>query len=105
MVHRCQLQRDPRAGYDETPDYVDNGSPVMCKLWANMGREAVGPETTVAVEDLRAIVPLATDVNILDVIREVKDRSGSLIDTRQLQIQTILTHRDHLELVLQVLST
>lgn len=105
MTHRTQVMRDSTAGYSDTHSWAVHGPVIICKLWASSGKEVVGEENVVAVEDLRMIVPVSTDIRILDAVYQVWDRSGSLIDDRMLQVQTILARSDHLELVLEALTT
>jgi hypothetical protein len=107
MVHRCDFSRDITAGTNDSRTFRPNAAAqaVMCRLWAEAGREAAGPERVAVVEDLRAIVPLGTDVNERDVITQVRDRRGRAVDPRQLEILTVLARRDHLELVLQAISS
>jgi hypothetical protein len=104
MVHRCQLERDTMAGHSDTTNFMALGTPLPCYLWANAGREAVTGEKVTVVEDLRAVVDLGTDVGVLDRIHGVTDRAGTVVDPRLLEVQSVLTHRDHMELILQVVS-
>lgn len=105
MTQRCSFERDSTAGRSDTKNFVASpAGTVACRLWASAGKEAVGAEKVTVVEDLRAIVPLGTDVTVLDQIHGVVDRLGAVIDARPLEVQTVLARRDHLELVLEVIG-
>lgn len=104
MIHRCQIQRDANAVYNDTKSYTPLGTPVPCYLWATAGKEAVQPGNVEVVEDLRAILPLGTDITTLDVIQGVTNRAGAVIEPRLLEVQTLLARADHVEAVLMVIS-
>jgi hypothetical protein len=104
MTMRCQLERDSLAGHSDEKRFTALGSAVACRLWSIAGREAVGEDKTTVVEDLRAIVPLGTDVTVLDQIHGITDRAGNSIDSRVLEVQSLLSKKDHIELILEVRS-
>lgn len=104
MTMRCAIQRDSTAGYTNEPTWGSSGF-VQCFVWASAGREAVSGERTAVVEDLRALVPLGSDIKVADRISGVTDRLGATIEARPLGIETILKRADHLELILQVVES
>lgn len=104
MTFRCQFERDLTAGTSDETNFQDVGTPVTCFLWATAGRETQGAEKITVVEDLRALVPLASDVKVTDRIRAVTDRLGNVVESRRLLILSILRRADHLELLLEAVS-
>lgn len=63
-------------------------------------REAVTEETTAVVTDLKALIPLGSDVTESDRLNQVKDRQGNVVYAGILGIETVLFARTHLELTL-----
>lgn len=104
MTQRCTIERDSTAGYSDSVNFSVLGSPVACRLWASTGREALDLEKIAVVEDLRVIVPVDTDITPLDRIHGVADRRGTILDSRILEVKTVMRQMDHLEVVLQVLD-
>lgn len=106
MVHRCRLERDAAHA---TPDgYGLPGqaawqllaSDVPCFLWSTAERELIGAERSEVIEDLRLLLPLATDVTERDRVGGVKDRLGRWVREGVMGITAVLSKHDHLELVL-----
>lgn len=104
MVHRCQLQRDANAGIADSPNFQNLGAAVPCYLWTSAGREAESTGQVTVVEDLRALIPLGTDITVTDRIATVVDRLGQTVDAGPLTVEAVLRRNDHLELVLQGVS-
>lgn len=110
MTHRCTLERDTHAGSPDSwggtlpVDWEPYLTDVPCRAWASAGREAVTDTTTVVVvEELRLIVSLGTDVTEQDRVASVTYR-GQTTQAGPLGIRAVLTHQDHLELVLVKIS-
>lgn len=106
MIHRCTLERDAAHG---TPDgYGLPGeaawqllrAAVPCFLWSTAERELISTERSEVIEDLRLLLPLATDVTERDRINGVKDRLGRWIRQGAMGITAVLAKHDHLELTL-----
>ena len=106
MVHRCTLERD--AGHATPDGYGLPGeadwrllaADVPCFLWSTAERELITAERSEVIEDLRLLLPLATDVTERDRVRDVKDRLGGWIRQGAMGITAVMSKHDHLELVL-----
>lgn len=106
MIHRCTLERDAAHG---TPDGYGLPSAadwrlllaeVPCFLWSTAERELISSSKSEVIEDLRLLMPLATDVTERDRINGVKNRLGGWIRRGTLGITAVMSKHDHLELVL-----
>jgi hypothetical protein len=95
---------DDGSGNPQPPDWQPNLEDLPCRAWASAGRETVTDTTTVVVvEDLRLIVSLGTDVTEADRVASVTFR-GQPTQAGPLGIRAVLTHQDHIELVLVKVS-
>lgn len=74
---------------------------VACWYWAEAERETVGPQATAVVEDARAIVPKATNVRERDRLNGITTKAGAVVRAGILEIESVISHRDHLELMLR----
>lgn len=106
MTSTCTIERDANAGIPNnwgnqtTPNWQPHLIDVPCRAWAEAGRETVTNSTTVVVvEDARLIVPLGTDVTEQDRVASVSFR-GATTMAGPLGIRAVLTHQDHIEIVL-----
>jgi hypothetical protein len=106
LTQRCTIQRDASAPASDDwsppadPDWQDHLTDQPCRSWASAGSEAVNDSTNVVVvEDARLLLPLGTDVTARDRVTSVTYRGGTVQDG-PLGIRAVLTHRDHIELVL-----
>jgi hypothetical protein len=107
MTMRAALERNTNAALDE---YGQPGPPNWTALatvpawwWTVAEREVSGPDKTAVFEDARMIVPRGTDVTEQDRVAAVRDRRDVLVRAGPLRIESVVSHRDHLELVLQAL--
>lgn len=105
LTHRCTIERDANAatanarGNPQSPSWQPNLTGLPCRLWTTAGREAVDNTTIAVVEDMRLLLPLGTDVTEHDRVGDVTQR-GTVIAAGPIGIRAVLTHQDHLELVL-----
>lgn len=112
MTMRARVQRQlVNAGAGDVDDY-GNPAPasdtvwetkidgLACWFWSTNEREAVGPDATKVVEDLRMIVPRGSDIAEQDRVLAITDRMGAIVRQGPLGIDSVVSHRDHLELVL-----
>lgn len=100
---------NPQPG--EWAEHID-GLPIW--LYGRTEREAVTNETTAVVTDLRAMVPLGTDITEQDRLGgtidgtehpAIVDRLGAVIEAGILQVETVLYARTHLQLALSRVSS
>lgn len=108
LIHRCTIQRNTNStpgdwGGDGPATFEDNLTDLRCRLGTTGGRERVEDATFVAVEDMRLIVEVGTDVTTEDIISEVTFR-GETIMEGPVSIRAVLPHQDHLELLLEKVS-
>lgn len=106
FTHRCVIERDANAattngrGNPNPPDWQPLASDVHCRAWVTAGRERDVNDAIVPVSDLRMLFALGTDVSEADQIRNVTER-GQTIFPGPLGIRAVLSHHDHIELVLK----
>jgi hypothetical protein len=107
MVHRCTLERDAAHG---TPDGYglpseSDWQPLLvelpCWLWSTAERELIDGEKSAVIEDLRLLVPMATDVTERDRVNGVTDRLGNPVRQGAMGITAVMSKHDHLELALK----
>lgn len=106
LTHRGVTQRDANAGSNDgwgnpnPPNWQTHLSAQPCRTQAAAGHDTIeGTTTVVFIEDIRLILPLGTDITDQDRILSVTDR-GITVQDGPLVIRAILTHQDHLEVVL-----
>lgn len=73
---------------------------VRCRVFTSSRKELVDEEKSVLVEELRAAVPLGTDVTEKDRVALVKNRAGVTLFAGPLGIDAVQKFESHLELVL-----
>ena len=105
LIHRCTIERatttDDDYGNPGPPTWAAHLSDQPCRTWATAGREVVTNTTTlVVVKDVRLMLPLGVDVTEQDRVASVTYR-GDTIQAGPLGIRAVLTHQDHIELVLE----
>lgn len=106
MVHRCTLERDAAHatpdgyGLPGEADWQLLAADLPCFLWSTAERELISAERSEVLEDLRLLLPLATDVTERDRVNGVKDRLGAWIRQGALGIGAVMRKHDHLELAL-----
>lgn len=111
LTHRMTIQRDQSLtgtddgwGGPDLPAWADHLVDVPCRAWTatgpRPGGETVQAAAVVAVDDRRAHVPLGTDVTETDRVTEVTHRGVVILDG-PMDVETVLTYPDHLELVLR----
>ena len=108
MVHRAVIQRDGSSGVSAwntppAPTWKAHLT-VKCFAWSKTGREMIDEDKTVVIEDIRAIMPLGTDVTEKDRILSITDRQSSAIFGGPLGIDAVQRHGSHLEVTLQKLT-
>jgi hypothetical protein len=103
LTHRCDVLRnigsvDEWGAQDGTWEiYL---AAVECRAWSGSGREVARDIETLVVEDRRLVVPLGLDITEADRISDVTYR-GALIYEGTMDIEAVLAHADHMELVLK----
>ena len=106
MIHRCTLERDAAHGTPDgyglpsEPDWQPLLASVPCRLWSTAERELIDGKKSTVIEDLRLLVPMATDVTERDRVNGVTDRLGNPVRQGAMGITAVLGKHDHLELVL-----
>lgn len=103
---RAEVSRNVETGTDPLenplPPRFETHLPwVPCYFWRKAGRTAISEEITAIVEDLRMIVPRATDVTEADRITHVWDRRGEIQSDETWLVHSVMQRRDHKELVLE----
>lgn len=106
LAYLCTIERNANSGSPDpwgnpvAPDWEPILIDQPCVLWTTAGREVVSDTTTVVVvEDMRLLLPAATDVTAADRVVSVTYRGG-MVQDGPLGIRAVLVHRDHIELVL-----
>lgn len=69
-------------------------------LYSSSERESVTEDTTAVVTDLKAMVPLGTDITEQDRLNGIRDRRGTTVEPGVLLVEEVLYKRSHLQLVL-----
>lgn len=87
---RADVERNTASGTDAwnnpvAPSFTALGT-YPCWVWSKSGREIVDGEKTAAVEDLRIMLPLGTDVREDDEIARITDRKGTELIPGRLKI-------------------
>ena len=110
MTQRVTVERATSPGTDDWGNpqpvtWATLTAALPCWLWSTLRRELIGPDATKVVEDLRAIVPAGTDVRESDRLRDVVEQSGTVYRAGVMRIESVATHRDHLELSLRAIES
>lgn len=112
MRHRAEIESDGATGSTDwntppVPVWASHLIGVKCFVWTRpSGRqESVDTDKTVVIEDLRCVMPLATDVTERDRIASIKDRRGVVILSGPLRIEGVQRVQTHLELMLERFNT
>jgi len=106
MIHRCSLERDTAHGTPDgyglpsEADWQLLAADLPCFLWSTAERELISSVKSEVIEDLRLLMPLATDVTERDRVSGVTDRLGNPIREGVMGITAVMAKHDHLELVL-----
>lgn len=106
MTMRMDVERNVEMGKDafnnpKPPRYEPHLTDQRCWVWSQAKRVAVSDSRIIVVEDLRAIVPLDTDVRAGDRIVEVRQPDGSVMTGDVLKVESIQVEPTHLELNLE----
>jgi hypothetical protein len=105
FTHRCTISRDVNAsttnarGNPSAPNYQPLATGVLCRAWTTMGAERVTEDAIAAVEDMRLLLPIGTDVTERDRIGDITER-GATYFAGPIGIRSVIRQRDHLELIL-----
>lgn len=107
MVHRALVERDMQEQTDAwnqtaAPDWRTHLHDLACRVWYDNGDEIQDGAKVAAVNRMRAIVPLGTDISVEDRIAAVTDRLGAELFAGPLRITAVARRRDHLALSLEV---
>lgn len=103
LTDRCTIQRNQGTADSwgqKTVSWQTLTANVVCRFWDSTGSEPVDVDRTVAVIDRRLVVPLGTTVTERDRISSVTRRGTELLDGPA-HIEAVITHADHLELLLR----
>lgn len=103
MTHRTTIQRLAAGPVDDWGNpgpgvWNDLAAGVPCRWWTQAEREVVGPDKTAVVEDAKVIMPKGTDVREADRLNGVTNKAGAVVRAGVLVIESVVSHRDHLEL-------
>lgn len=106
--HRCVIERDAAVedefGAEVTADWRPLVEDQPCRFWQRFAlgsAEAVDATRTVAVEELRLLVPRNTDVTVADRIGGITNRLGTPLIDGPLRIDSVLIKSKFLELSLR----
>lgn len=105
MHHRALVQRSTSAGTDDSGNplpasWATHIAAMPCKLYSSSGREAVDPERTIAVVDLKLLAPRDAAVTTDDRINGVVDRRGTSILPGVARIEAVMHKETHQEISL-----
>ncbi len=102
---RAAVERNTASGTDA------HGHPVApaftalatlpCFVWSRQRREMIDGKVSAIIEDLRAIFPLAADVQARDEIASIQDRRGAVLIAGRFKIEPVQRKHDHLEAALE----
>jgi len=98
LTMRAQVERNQAVGTDgwnnpAEPDFQPVGDPLRCFVWSKSGREAVGDERSVLIEDVRGLFALDADLRPDDELVSVTDRTGATIHFGRLKVEGPLQHK------------
>lgn len=103
--HRAVFQRDGATvddwGDSTGPGWATHLTGIPCRAWTNGGQEPVTDDRTAVIEDRRISVPISTDVTEQDRVEKVTDTAGNTIFEGPMEIEAVLRHTDHLELLVK----
>ena len=101
MVMRATIERnfapDDEYGQPGPPAWQIIANDVPCRVWYARGasrRTEVKDKQTITVEQPGGIMPLSTDVNEKDRVRQVTDRQGKVL-FNVLYIDAVMRRIDH----------
>jgi hypothetical protein len=104
MTQRALVQRGSASARDSgNPGplaWATHIASLPCWLYSSIGREAVDPERTTVVEDIRLLVPTGTDITERDRVNGIVNRLGESVLEDVMNIRSVLLKRDHLEVLL-----
>ena len=118
MTLRAHVQRSTSPGEDDfgnplPAEWAEHIASLPIWVHGSTEKEAVTEETTAVVADLKALVPLGTDITEQDRLGgtidgtthdAVVDRQGNTVYPGVLGIEAILWQRSHLQLTLSRVS-
>lgn len=110
MTQRTRVERLTPGAIDDSGNpspgtWAEHIAALPCWLYGSAERESVTEEKTAVVTDLKALVPLGTDITEQDRLNQVVDRRGNVIEPGLLEIDTVLYQRSHLALTLVRVSS
>ena len=101
------IERSATTGEDEDGHPIIAWSPwatVPCYAWSQSRKELVDGNKTVVIEDLRALVPLATDLTESDRVARIEDRLERILFAGPLRIEAVRRMPRHQELMLEKIT-
>lgn len=105
MNMRADVERNVETGTDayghSLPPNFQPHTTLSCWVWSTSRREVIDGSKTVAVEDLRAMFPLGSDVDEEDEIAVVRDGKGNVIYSSRMKIGPPQYKHNHLEATLE----
>ncbi len=107
MSMRMVIERSAKTGEDEDGHPIIAWSPwatVPCYAWSQSRKELVDGNKTVVIEDLRALVPLATDLTESDRVARIEDRLERTLFAGSLRIEAVQRMPRHQELMLEKIT-
>ena len=105
MKMRCTVQRNTQTSADayghlEPATWTDHITEQRCWLYTRRGRDVIDGRVTAEVQELRAFVPLGTDIGTADRITSL-EQDGTSINDRTFAVQSVERKPTHIELTLE----
>lgn len=104
LIHRMTTERSVTGddgGGGSNPVWSAHLSDEPCRAWTDTTKQVTQPGDIIVVADSRISVPLGTDVRETDRVLSVTDRAGNDVLPGPMEIQTVASFTDHLELLVQ----
>ena len=107
MTMRMVIERSAKTGEDEDGHPIIAWSPweiVPCYAWSQSRKELVDGNKTVVIEDLRALIPISTDLTESDQVARIEDRLERILFSGPLRIEAVQRMPRHQELMLEKIT-
>jgi hypothetical protein len=108
--HRATVMRNTETGLDPgrnplPPVFDIHDADLACDFWVPVERRVEGPDVNVSIESGRMLVRKSADITVGDLVTEVRERGGEVIEQGNLRIQADLPMPpSHRELVLELIA-
>ncbi len=105
MTMRMVIERNTETGKDDynnpLPPVWSAWETVPCYAWSQSRKELVDGDKTVVIEDLRALIPVSTDLTESDRVARIEDRLERTLFSGPLDIEAVQRMPHHQELMLE----